>query len=357
MIKNLIKFIQLAQKVVPNKTPLPILSCICVENGFIRATNLETTIRMPVDDKRRYTLPFGVLKSIMKSKPKKLDIELLKDRHIKLIYDSKNVVLKTLDPDDYPLMPAESFKLIGSWSFKTIKALWCMIPFASKEELRAALRGINVNLGDDLTFAATDGHVLRETRIKNDSSGQKNKFKGIIPALPIDMISRYTGSSTEVSYSKSYIKFALPSDIEMIIRLIDEKYPPYEEFVNGKKGNSVEFSKDDMLSVIRDAKEFCDKTTQRGELVASNGSIELSTKDNERELSFNSSLSGENRQGESERTGFNLKYLEKVLKSINSDTIRWEYGKPIEASYFRGLSDEDEGITNLLMPIRLEGKS
>ncbi len=211
-----------------------------------------------------------------------------------------------------------------------------------------------MRLGNDLTFAATDGHLLRETKINIENGDKKHLFKGIIPALSIELISRYAGSSTEVSYSKSHIKFTLPSEIEIFIRLIDEKYPPYEEFVNGKKGNSVEFSKDDMLSLIKDAKEFCDKMTQRCELVASNGSLELSTKDHERELKFESSLSGENRNGEGEKTGFNLKYLEKVVKSINSETIRWEYGKPIEASYFRGMAEEEDGITNLLMPIRLE---
>ena len=195
---------------------------------------------------------------------------------------------------------------------------------------------------------------MRETKIKIDDSGKKAEFKGIIPALPLDIVTRYAGSSTEVSCSKSHIKFTLPSEIEIFIRLIDEKYPPYEEFVGGKKANSVEFSKEEMISLIKDAKEFCDKTTYRAELVASNGSISLSTKDHERELSFESSLPGENRKGDGEKTGFNLKYLEKVIKSINSERIRWEYGKPIEASYFRGMTEEDEGITNLLMPIRLE---
>ena len=354
MLQKLIKFIQLAQKIVPKRSTLPILTCVCVEDRFIRATDLETTIRMPIDDKRKYTLPFGVLKSVLKSKPKELDIELLKDQQIKLSYDGKHVVVKTLIPDDFPLMPKESFKTVATWDKKTIKALGCMIPFTSKEELRAALRGIYVSLGEDLTFVATDGHLLRETRINIEKIDEKAEFKGIIPALPLDIVARYAGSSTKVEYSKSHIKFTLPSEIEIYMRLIDEKYPPYEEFVDGKKANSVEFSKDDMISVIRDAKEFADKTTYRAELVASNGSIELSTKDHERELSFESSLSGENRKGEGEKTGFNLKYLEKVIKSINSETIKWEYGKPIEASYFRGMSNEDDGITNLLMPIRLE---
>ena len=354
MLQKLIKFVQLAQRIVPKKSTLPILSCVCVEDRSIRATNLETTIRIPIDDKRRYTLPFGVLKSIMKSKPKELDIELLKDQRIKLSYDGKHVTVKSLDPDDFPLMPKEIFKPIGSWDNKTIKALGHMIPFASKEMLKPALSGVYVQIGKDLTFAATDGHLLRQTRLMNDSSKQKLSFNGIIPAIPLDIVARYAGSSTDVANSKSHIKFILPSDIEIFIRLINEKYPPYEEFVNGKKVNSVEFAKDEMISVIKDAKEFADKTTLRAELVASNGSIEISTADYERELHFESTIPGENKQGDGERTGFNLKYLEKVIKSINSDKIKWEYGKPIEASYFRGMAEEDEGITNLLMPVRLE---
>ena len=199
MLQKLIKFVQLAQKIVPKKTTLPILSCVCVEDGFIRATNLETTIRMPIEDKRRYTLPFGVLKSIMKSKPKQLDIEMLKDQKIKLSYDGKRVTVKSLDPDDFPLMPKEQFQTIGSWEKKTIKALGCMIPFASKEMLKPALSGVYVQIGKDLTFAATDGHLLRETRLMNDSSEKKLSFNGIIPALPLDIVVRYAGSSTDVA--------------------------------------------------------------------------------------------------------------------------------------------------------------
>ena len=354
MLQKLIKFIQLANKVVPKRSTLPILSCVCVEDGSIRATDLETTMRMSIDDKRKYTLPFGVLKSIMKSKPKELDIDILPTHQAKLSYGGRQLIVRTLDPDDFPLMPKESFKPIASWDKRTIRALAGMIRFASKEELKPALRGIYVSLGEDFTFAATDGHLLRETKIMIDRSARKAEFKGIIPALPIDIVARSAGSSTRVACSKSHIRFTLPGGIEIFIRLIDEKYPPYEEFVYGKKINSVEFYKCDMISLINEAKEFSDKTTHRAELVASNGSISLSTTDHERELKFQSSLPGKNRKGEDERTGFNLKYLEKVIKSISGDKIRWEYGKPIEASYFRGLSEDDEGITNLLMPLRLE---
>ncbi|TFB13960.1 hypothetical protein E3V33_00180 [Candidatus Marinimicrobia bacterium MT.SAG.4] len=354
MLQNLMRFIQLAQKVVPKRSTLPILTCVCVEDGYIRATDLETTIRMPIDDKRNYTLPFGVLKSIMKSKPKEIEIDLLPNRQARLSYDGRELLLKTLDPDDFPLLPKEAFKSVATWPKMTIKALGCMTAFTSKEELKEALRGVYVKIGEDLTFAATDGHLLRETKIKLDGSYEKAEFKGIIPALPLDIVTRYAGSSTEVSCSKSHIKFTLPSEIEIFIRLIDEKYPPYEEFVNGEKENSVEFLKNDLTALIKEAREFTDKTTYRAELVASNGSIELRTADHERELSFESSLPGENRKGGSERTGFNLKYLEKVIKSINGERIRWEYSKPTEASYFRGTGKEDEGITNLLMPIRLE---
>ena len=84
MLQKLIKFIQLANRVVPKKTTLPILSNVCVEDGFIRATDLETTIRMPVDDRRRYTIPFGILKSVLKSKPKSFDVDMLINKKIKI---------------------------------------------------------------------------------------------------------------------------------------------------------------------------------------------------------------------------------------------------------------------------------
>ena len=132
MLQKLMKFVQLAQRIVPKRSTLPILSCVCVEDGFIRATDLETTILMPINDKRKYTLPFGVLKSILKSKPKELNIDILPNRQAKLSYGERHVVVKTLDPDDFPLMPKESFKSIGSWPNMTIKALGCMIPFTSK---------------------------------------------------------------------------------------------------------------------------------------------------------------------------------------------------------------------------------
>ncbi len=356
MLQKLIKFIQLANRVVPKKTTLPILSNVCVEDGFIRATDLETTIRMPLDDKRRYTLPFGVLKSVVKSKPKSFDIDMLINKKIKIAYDDRKLLVQTLNPDDFPSMPSESFKMVAAWSKKTLQSLGSMLHFASKEEFKPALRGIYVNWDEDLTFVATDGHLLREARIKNSTPGEKVKFKGIIPAASLDIIVKYAPSSTEVAYSASFIKFTLPSEIEIFIRLIDEKYPPYEEFVNAKKRSSVEFSKKDMISVIADAKEFSDKTTLRAEMVASNGSIEIRTADHERDVHFESRVKAENRKGKCEKTGFNLKYLEKVLTSIKSEKVRWENGKPIEASYFRGLNKEDEGVTNLLMTIRLEDK-
>lgn len=356
MIQKLIKFIQLANRVVPKKTTIPILSSVCVEDGFIRATDLETTIRMPVEDKRRYTLPLGVLKSVAKSKPKSFDIDLLINKKIKITYDNRKLLIQSLDPNDFPSMLKESFRSIGSWSKKTLQSLGSMLPFASKEEFKPALKGIYVILGEDITFVATDGHLLREARINNPTPGEKLNFRGIIPAAPLEVIAKHALSSTDVAYSKSFVKFTLLSEIEIFIKLIDEKYPPYEEFVSAKKRSSVEFSKKDMISVITDAKEFSDNTTLRAELVASNGSIEIITADHEKDIHFESRVKAENRKGKCEKTGFNLKYLEKVLRSIKGEKVRWEYGKPIEASYFRGLTKEDEGVTNLLMPIRLEDK-
>jgi len=44
MIPVLKTFISLADKIIPRKTELEILQSICVKDGFIRATDLQTTL-------------------------------------------------------------------------------------------------------------------------------------------------------------------------------------------------------------------------------------------------------------------------------------------------------------------------
>jgi len=47
-----------------------------------------------------------------------------------------------------------------------------------------------------------------------------------------------------------------------------------------------------------------------------------------------------------------MAFLEKVIKSVNSDKIIWLYEDIVSASLFR--STEPDHRTNLLMPVRLE---
>lgn len=72
MLQKLIRFLPIAEKVINRKTTLPILSHICVKDGYVSATDLENTVRMKIDDFRTYTIPLNILKTVLKAKPKYL---------------------------------------------------------------------------------------------------------------------------------------------------------------------------------------------------------------------------------------------------------------------------------------------
>ena len=104
-IKLLNRFVKMAERLVIRSPTLPILGHICVENRSMRVTDLENTLIMPVDDERSYTIPFSALKTVLKQSPQDLNIELGKEDRITLSYDYKNLIIKGLNPADFPMMP------------------------------------------------------------------------------------------------------------------------------------------------------------------------------------------------------------------------------------------------------------
>ena len=132
-IKSVNRFVKMAERLVIRSPTLPILGHICIEKGSMRVTDLENTLIMSVDDKRSYTIPFSALKAVLKQRPQDLSIELEKDNKITLIYDNKNLSVKGLNPEEFPVIPKGKFNLIDEWDPARISRLLTHLPFISKQ--------------------------------------------------------------------------------------------------------------------------------------------------------------------------------------------------------------------------------
>ena len=356
MLNELRAFLPMAEKVKARNPTMPILNHLCIENGAMRITDLETTVIIPVDDQRSFTLPISIMKQILKQRPAALEITPLENYQMKVLFDNNSVVFPILDVEEYPSIPKGKFKKIGTWTKEIFLQLYKQLDFVSKDELKPALAGVWIDQNGRINSCATDGHILEYIEnLQQDIKQCKTtgKFSGIIPANVIRLMAKYFRSNIAVYVSENYIRFELPNKIEVYSRLIDEQYPEVSTFLKQDRSNEVKIKKAGLLKAIQAARPFSNPTTKLGILTVNNGTIAVNTRDIEQNIEFETHVPAVDRKGEELTVGFNMDYLEMVIKDIDSAELLWYYENAIRASIFRA-SQDDCNKTCLLMPVRLE---
>jgi len=355
MLQTLKRFLPVAQKVINRKPTLPILEHICIRDGFITATDLETTVRMKIDTDSSYTIPLTLLMTILKARPKKLEVEVLDQGKVVIQYDTRRITFQSLDTEEFPAVPFGRFRAVGQWSKEVIRKLYEQLSFASTDELKPALTGVYLYQNKVLSSCATDGHVLRW--IKNIDpealSKLKNSFQGIIPRKSLQILSRIVKGNAIVAVTKTHLRLKLNKDIELFIRLIVEKYPDYKSVIPGQFLGSVKLSRKALQSLITDALPFANPETKLGAFTVNAGDIATIVEDAERNIQWSSALPVNAQSGDDITIGLNLTYLEKILKGISEDEVLWEYGSPLSAGILTGVNGKTTDEINLIMPIRL----
>ena len=355
MLQTLLRFMPLAQNVINRKSTLPILEQVCIRDGYISATDLETTVRTRIDTDSNYTIPLNLLKTILKARPKKLEVEVLDGGKVAIHYDTRRITFQTLDTDEFPALPTGKFRAVAQWPKEIIRKLHEQLTFASTDELKPALTGVYLHQNTVLTACATDGHVLRW--IKNaDPEAQstlKNNFTGIIPRKSLQILSRIVKGTVNIAATKTHLRLKLNQDTELFIRLIDEKYPDYKSVIPGKFSGNVKLNRTTLQSLITDALPFVNPETKLGAFTV-NGDLAVAVEDAERNIQWSSELPVKTQSGDEITIGLNLAYLEKILKSINEEDVLWQYGSTISASILTGGNGKTPNEINLIMPIRLK---
>ena len=351
-IKLLNRFVKMAERLVIRSPTLPILGRLCIEKGTIRVTDLENTLIAPVEDKRSYTIPFSALKTVLKQRPRDLNIELDKEDRITLSYDNKNLTVKGLNPEDFPIIPKGNFKMIDEWDPTRISRLLTHLPFISKEELRPALTGILLDYDGSIKSVSTDGHLMR---VINRGTSNGIEVKKILPTKALKIISSPPLTPVEVFSTESHALFKRKDGIKLYSRWIDEAYPDYKPFVeNWNLESSATFNVKDLLSAISDSKPFVNSVTKRIRLSLGKDRLNLISEDRENEISFKASVPILRRfKSEGFEAGFNANYLEVILKSITTPNVIWKFDNPNQKTFW--LDDvKDPDVVNLLMPVKLE---
>lgn len=256
---------------------------------------------------------------------------------------------------DFPNVPDVSDDFTVEMSSDVLASAIANTIFAtSNDELRPAMTGVYMNISDtNTTFVATDGHRLvryRRVDVASDMGNPViiprkalNLLKTTLPAESIPVAIRY-------NLANAFFEFG---GTRMICRLIDERFPDYENVIPDGNDNIMTIDKGTFLSTLKRIAIYANKTTHQVRLKITGSELQISAEDLDFSNEANERLSCEH-SGEDIEIGFNAKFLIEILTNLDTKEVSLKLSAPNKAGLLiPGDNDEKEDILMLVMPVML----
>lgn len=367
--KELEKLLTKIIPAVPTRTPMPILENFLFEikDGLltIYATDLEISLKSSInivtEENMNIVVPAKLLFDVVKSfGDTTINFDISENGRLNLKTDNGQYTLSYLDSDEYPEIPSfpekvedESLAEISINGLE-LKNAFEKTSFAmSKEEMRPAMMGTLFEFSEDgLRFVATDGHRLVNLLNKKIQSGIEDQY--IVPEKAITVLQKVLDEKDVKLYlSKTHISFKL-NDIELITRLIGQKYPDYRSVIPLENEYEMKLKTKEVHDTIKRMMLFSTSSTRRVKFSITKSNLEISAEDLDIGASGKENILCDYK-GEDLDIGFNSAYVNDILGHLSSEKeIVFKLHSPTKAVIILpGEINENSELVMLIMPVRL----
>ena len=362
---TLLKHLSTINGVIANNPIVPILENFLfqLDQNTLTVTSSDmqtvmiTELQVESKDKGAIAVPAKLLLETLRTLPEqpiqvKIDPETF---GTEVITSNGRFKLAGENPMDFPRIPtvARNFGIeleSGTLATAIVNTLFA----TSTDDLRPAMTGVFVQLSPEgTTFVATDGHrLIRYTRkdVKADTASTMILPRKALNLLKSSLPSENTPVKADFSQSNAFFSFG---NIKMICRLIDERFPDYENVIPTVNPNKLVIERADLVSSLRRIAIYANKTTHQIRLKVSAKELVISAEDLDYSNEATEKIQCEY-DGEEMEIGFNAKFLVEMLNNIQAKTLSIEMSQPNRAGLILPTEqDEDENILMLVMPVML----
>ncbi|MEW6196032.1 MAG: DNA polymerase III subunit beta [Bacteroidota bacterium] len=354
---------------VPTRTPMPILENFLfeVKDGqlTVYATDLEISLKSSLnvvtEENIKLVVPARLLNDIVRSlKETTIHFKLTTNKKLNLITDTGKYSLSYLDPEEYPEIPTitadKNNKDINEVNIDGLELRQAFEKSAfamSKEEMRPAMMGTLFEFTEEgLRFVTTDGHRLVNLLKKNIKANFNQQY--VIPERAVSVLMKVLDEKeVKIHLTKTYVSFKL-SDIELITRLIAQKYPDYSSVIPLENEYLMKVNTKEIHDSIKRMMLFSTSSTRRVKFSISKENLDISAED------LDIGASGEEKvacsyNGENLEIGFNSAYVNDILNHIaGEEDITFKLHSPTKAVIIEPVQKkENQDLLMLLMPVRL----
>lgn len=320
-------------------------------------TSMITELQVESKEKGNIAVPAKILLETLKNLPEQPVTFSIDETSysIEIISDNGRYKLAGENATDFPKVPTVSNDFSAEVSSQVLaKAINNTIFATSNDELRPAMTGVYMNISDKNTiFVSTDGHRLVRYRRKDVNSD--NGAAIIIPRKALNLLKSTLPAdnvpvSLDFNMSNAFFKFG---NIKMICRLIDERFPDYENVIPAKSTIKMTIDRSEFLSSLKRISIYANKTTHQVRLKITGSALQISAEDLDFSNEANERLACEH-EGEDIEIGFNARFLVEMLSNLDADQIVLSMSAPNKAGVILPTDkDENEDILMLVMPVML----
>lgn len=361
----LLKQLQAINGASSSSTVLPILENFLFEikdnTLTISATDLQTSmvtsLQIEAKEEGKVAMPSKILIETLKTLP---------DQPVAFFVDNNTLAIEISagdgkyklsgeNPEDFPKIPViDNAHTVNMPAPILAEAISKTIFAVSNDELRPAMSGVLVQLGDKaVTFVSTDAHKL--VRYRRSDIGVEKPASLILPKKALSLLKSSLPSediNVSIEYNSTNAFFSF-GNINLICRLIDERYPDYEAVIPQVNPNKLTVDRLLFLNTLRRVVIFANKTTHQVRLKISGSELNISAED----LDFSNEAHerlGCQFEGEDMEIGFNAKFLVEMLNNLASEEVVIEMSTANRAGLLiPAVAEENEDILMLVMPVML----
>lgn len=354
---ELLTLLEKVHSLIPERSTMPVLSCILVEtkdnNIYVNATNLETSItaigKGQIKEEGTIAVSGKQFLKVVKELPD-LPVHLIVRDSITTINCGKGRFKMPGTPlEEYPpkltVGEGQSFTI----SADTLKRCTNKTLFAVSKEVGSALSGGLLEVEKSgISLVATDGHKL--ALIHKSNSFPEIQAEILVGERTWRETSKLAGHC-EIKFDENTIGF-WTEDTVIVSKRMESGFPDYKAVIPKDNDKLLLINKRDFINALRRVAVFSEEITHL---------VRIKLKEN---VAYIGSMSetGEAREelvceytGKEMEIGYNAAYLIEMLTRIETDEVKILLKDPLSAALITPKEQaEDEEITYLLMPIRLE---
>jgi len=362
--EEFIKALNMAGKAIDSQSTLPVLSNILLngENQKLEifATNLEISIKVAIDvdlkNEGKITVPSRMLTSWVNFiKGGEIEVKTEENETITLKTAEAKTKIKGMSAEEFPTMP--QVDKICEFKTKVIdlkKSINEVVFSCAHSSVRPVLSGLLLHgKNKEIFLVATDSYRLGEKKIILEEKLEKELYS-IIPARTMIELERILSTfknkeeEVKVIICDNQIEFLI-DNIKITSRLIEGKFPEYDQIIPKSSQTDVLVKKDDFTLALKRVGLFAKENNNNIKFSFQDNQMSITT--NETEIGSESTNLSIEMTGKENQISLNGQFLLDVLSVISDEEVKIKITEKLSPAIILGKNQEN--FIHVIMPVKV----